>query len=52
MRQRINNELKTNRLNVFDSYYRQLLLQQLRDTKSVALFAKNLFKGLINTKNK
>lgn len=52
MRQRINNELKTNRLNVFDSYYRQLLLQQFRDTKSVALFAKNLFKGLINTKNK
>ncbi|GGG46234.1 glycosyltransferase [Epilithonimonas arachidiradicis] len=51
MRQRINSELKNKRLNVFDSYYRQLLLQQLRDTGSVALFAKNFFKGLINTKN-
>jgi len=51
MRQRIDSELKNRKFNIFDCYYRELLLQQLRDTGSVTLFLKNILKGLTNINN-
>lgn len=48
MRRRIENELQNKKLNFFDSYYQNLLKMQYKDVKSVPLYLKNQFKGLIN----
>lgn len=48
MRQRIESELRTKKFNISDSYYLKLLMQQLKDTKSIGPLLKNLWKGLTN----
>ena len=48
MRSRIEQELHCRRFNFNDPYYQKLLLQQLKDVKSLPLFIKNQVKGIFN----
>ena len=52
MRDRINNELSTEKINIFKKYYRDLILEQFENTKSLPQLLKYIIKGTFNFHNK
>lgn len=48
MRDRITNELRNHKRNIFNSYYRSIIWEQFTNTKSLPQFLKYIAKGIFN----
>lgn len=48
MRDRITNELRNHKRNIFNSYYRSIIWEQFTNTKSIPQFLKYIAKGIFN----